>query len=218
MEIVVIEKSQESKKEKQNNKENIKTEWTTVRWTRDEKAVIERLATDRGESVTNYIRDAVITAARIYIDTANGKRRVKRLDANKVKPLIADASDQYEHRVAAPIVTTSNNTAAILIDIYRSLQAIGGTVREIYLTLKSAGNYDPDIPDNVNNFDHLFKAFRSVQEDIERYLSLPPAPPMEIIPPQPPVKRKSPVANEAREMRATMDRDDHDDDSIKDDI
>lgn len=192
------------------DRNEVRSERITARFTPPEKAAMEFIATSRGESLTEFFRAAIMTAARKFVDAEKASLGAR---WDVAPATIRDAADQYTHRIAAPVSPLQpDRNDPVLLDIYRSLQAIGGTVREIYLTLKTGPGYDPSDPDNAEKFDCMADTFLEVQGAIEEYLGIESAGEVRIIPPSSSGKHRT----ETAAFREAMSADD--DDSLEDEI
>jgi len=184
------------------DRNEVRSEYITCRFTPPEKAALEYIATSRGESVTEFLRSSVMTAARKFIDMEKASLGA---EADVTTAGIKGASDQYVHRKASPVAPLSEDRFdPVLLDIYRSLQAVGATVREIYLALKAAPGYDPSDPDNAEKFDCMADTFQFVQATLEEYLDLESGGEVRIIPPTGTGKHRT----ETAAFRAAMEPDD----------
>ena len=189
------------------DRNEVRSERITARFTPPEKAALDYIATARGESVSEFFRSSVMTAARKFVDV---EKAALGADESVTTPSIKGASDQYVHRISSPVAPLSEDKYdPILLDIYRSVQAVGGTIREIYLTLKAGSGYDPCDPENAEKFDCLADAFSNTQAAIEEYLDLEPGGEVHIIPPSSRGKHRT----ETAAFRAAMEADD---DSLED--
>ncbi len=189
------------------DRNEVRSERITARFTPPEKAALEFIATSRGESVSDFFRTSIMTAARKFIET---EKAFLGANPDVTAPLTKGATDQYNHRIQgaiAPLAPDRNDP--VLLDIYRSVQAVGGTIREIYLTLKTGRNYDPSDPDNAEKFDCMADAFQEVQGTLEEYLGLEAGGEAHIIPPS----SQGGHRNETTAFRAAMEADD---DSLED--
>jgi len=193
---------------KKANPEEVRSTIVTLRFTPAEKAALEFIATARGESLSEFFRSSVMTAARKFIDLEKASLGVS---VDVATPSIKGASDQYVHRISSKVAPLSEDRFdPILLDIYRSVQAVGGTIREIYLALRTGRNYDPSDPNNAEKFDCMAEAFQEVQGAIEEYLGLEAGGEVHIIPPSSRGKHRT----ETAAFRSAMKADD--DDSLED--
>jgi hypothetical protein len=189
------------------DRNEVRSEYITCRFTPPEKAALEFIATARGESLTEFLRSSVMTAARKFIDMEKASLGAS---GPVAPPSIRGAADKYVHRKAAPVSPLQpDRNDPVLLDIYRSLQAVGATVREIYLALKAAPGYDPSDPDNAEKFDCMADTFQFVQATLEEYLGLESGGETRIIPPT----GKGNHRTETAAFRAAMEPDD---DSLED--
>ena len=149
-----------------------------------------------------------MTAARKFVDT---EKAALGADVDVATPSIRNAADQYIHRTAAPVAPLQEDRFdPVLLDVYRSLQVVGATVREIYLALAAGPGYDPSDPDNAEKFDCMASVFSEVQGAIEEYLNLEPGGEVRIIPPSSSGEHRT----ETAAIKAAMEADD--DDSLED--
>jgi len=189
------------------DRNEVRSEYITCRFTPPEKAAMEFIATARGESLTEFLRSSVMTAARKFVDAEEASLRA---NSDVTAPLTRDASGQYTHRIAAPVAPLApDRNDPVLLDIYRSLVTVGATVREIYLTLKAGPGYDPCDPNNAEKFDFMADTFLEVQGSLEEYLGLESGGEVRIIPPSSSGEHKT----ETAAFRAAMSADD---DSLED--
>lgn len=189
------------------NPEDVRSTIVTLRFTPPVKAALEYIATSRGESLSDFFRASIMTAARKFVDA---ERASLGANADVATPSIKGASDQYVHRKVSPVAPLApDQFDPVLLDIYRSLVAIGGTVREIYLSLVAGVGYDPLDPDNAEKFDCMASAFQEVQGAIEEYLDLEPGGEVRIISPSEKGKHRTETAVFREAMVA-------DDDSLED--
>jgi len=184
------------------NPKDVRNSIVTLRFTPPEKAALEHIATARGDSLSDFFRTSIMSAARKFIDA---EKAALGAHPDVATPSIKGATDQYVHRKAAPVAPLApDQFDPVLLDIYRSLQAVGGTAREIYLALAAGPGYDPSDPDNIEKFDCIAEAFQEVQGAIEDYLNLEPGAEVRIIPPT----GKGEHHTETAAFRSAMEEDD----------
>jgi len=184
------------------DRNEVRSERITSRFTPPEKAALEYIATARGECVSDFMRSSIMTAARKYVATEKASLG---MNPDVTAPLVKGTSDQYVHRKASRIAPLKEDRYdPVLLDIYRSLQAIGGTVREIYLSLVAGPGYDPSDPVSVEKFDCLASVFSDTLVAIEDYLGLETGGEARIIPPT----ERGERCTETAEIRAAMEADD----------
>lgn len=189
------------------NPQDVRNSIVTLRFTPPEKAALEHIATARGDSLSDFFRTSIMSAARKFIDA---EKAALGAHSDVVPANIRNASDQYTHRKASPVAPLQEDRFdPVLLDIYRSLQAIGGTVREIYLALVAGPGYDPTDPVSVEKFDCLASVFSDLQATVEEYLGLEAGGDVRIIPPSSSGKHRT----ETAAFRAAMSADD---DSLED--
>lgn len=189
------------------DRNEVRSEYITCRFTPPEKGALEFIATARGESLTEFMRTSVMSAARKFVDA---EKAALGAHPDVATPSIKGASDQYTHKKASPVAPLQEDKFdPVLLDIYRSMVAIGGTVREIYLALVSGPGYDPSDPVSVEKFDCLANVVVEVQGAIEEYLNLEAGGETRIIPPSSPGKSGNETAAFSDAMEA-------DDDSLED--
>lgn len=192
------------------DRNEVRSERITARFTPPEKGALEFIATARGESVTEFLRASVMTAARKFVDA---EKAALGSHPDVATPLTRGATDQYTHRIASPVAPLSEDRGdPVLLDVYRSMQAIGGTVREIYLALKAGPGYDPKDPQSVEKFRCMSDAIIDVQGKVEEFLGLDAGGDVHIIPPSSQGEHRTETAAFKSAMEA------EDDDSLEDEI